>query len=478
MPTIHIQYLDLRSLNGKSIVARVSGHIKNHRDLEMIKLTTMNFRALFLGVLVAGMLVTSCKDSPVSSADEAELNATSLTTGGTAGDEVELVFKSDETVTTWDPILPESADPNWPTTVCNESGSIGLNAAWVNPHTAYNIRSFFSGGLHPFEVWFPHHDFDAVWINAYNHDQSSVSGGPNGYNWSKYEMPVSGDGDFVVQLLADNCSWIYLDGTLVGYQDESGLEDPTSGKYGVTLDGDHTLSFIIFDGGGAAGGKFRLETTESYGGTLPPLEPQNTAPEADAGDDQTLEATGSTTAVNLDGAGTDADDDELSYSWTYEGSEISTTASAQINLPLGSHTLTLTVSDGTASDSDEVTVIIGDTTAPEVTYTQVTGNLWPPNHKMVLVATDISATDLVDGATAADVSVTSNESSNGRGDGNTEEDYEIVTNADGSVDVYLRAERSGKGGGRTYTVTVTATDSEGNSGGVSFTASVAKSRGK
>ena len=60
----------------------------------------------------------------------------------------------------------------------------------------------------------------------------------------------------MLNLLADNCSWIYLDGTLVGFQDVT-LSPRT---YPVTLSGAHLLEFIIFDGGGAAGGMYRLET--------------------------------------------------------------------------------------------------------------------------------------------------------------------------------------------------------------------------
>lgn len=429
-------------------------------------------KALFLGVLATGVFVTSCNDSPVNSADEDELNASSLTPPGTGSEEVvDLVFKSDDSVDSWDPILPATADPNWPTTICYQENTFGINASWSNKHKAYQ----FPKGTHPWEGN-TGYDWDAYWINAWS-NISSI--GPGGHNWTKYETEVSGDGEFVVQLLADNCSWIYLDNEIIGFQGVGDESDPTKGKYGVDLDGDHILTFIIFDGGGAAGGKFRLETTESFGGVAPPPIQQNTAPEADAGADQVVEATGPNTMVNLDGsASLDADGDELSYSWDYNGSEISTAAVATANLPVGTHTFTLTVSDGEDTDSDEVVVEVEDTTAPELSYTQETNTLWPPNHKMVLVLSGISASDLVDGATEVNVTVTSNESSNGRGDGNTEQDYEIVTQSDGTVNVYLRAERSGKGSGRTYTVAMSATDAAGNTGEASVTASVAKSQGK
>jgi hypothetical protein len=64
-------------------------------------------------------------------------------------------------------------------------------------------------------------------------------------------------------------SWVYIDGALVGYQ-PTGAEGTGNLSYGVSLSGTHTLSFIIFDGGGLAGGNFRLETTST---PPPPLNP-------------------------------------------------------------------------------------------------------------------------------------------------------------------------------------------------------------
>jgi hypothetical protein len=160
-----------------------------------------------------------------------------------------VVYTSGSHVQTFDPILPASADPNWPTTVCTPTPAVGPNANWQNPHAA------FSWGTSA-HVWQPGAGFTAEWITALNSFDSNAAGGPGGHNWTKYSTPVSGNGEFVLNLLADNCSWIYLDGTLVGFQDAT-LQPRT---YPVTLNGDHTLEFIIFDGGGAAGGMFRLET--------------------------------------------------------------------------------------------------------------------------------------------------------------------------------------------------------------------------
>lgn len=164
------------------------------------------------------------------------------------------VFTSGSHVTTWDPIIPAAAYPNWPSTVCTAQPLVGPNAAWQNPHNAYVL------GGHPWAGLY----FSAPWINAWNNLSSK---GPGGHNWTKYQTNVSGNGSFVIRLLADNCSWIYLDGVLVGVQPANHTASNTS--YGLALNGTHSLEFIIFDGGGAAGGKFILETTSN---PPPPLD--------------------------------------------------------------------------------------------------------------------------------------------------------------------------------------------------------------
>lgn len=460
-----------------------------------------------------------------------------------SGPETTVYASGLTSVTTWDAL------PNGGVLYQNNPDpSQFLNAGWTNPHEAYVIET-----VHPWETEGSLGDFPADWINAWSNDYSDQSG-VGSVNWTKYTTTISGEGDYFVRFMADNYSWVFLDGVQIGYQGGS-----TPGDIPVSLNGDHEFTFVILDTGGRAGGKFRLETEESYyenggGGN------ENTPPVVDAGTDQTLDATGQTTPVNLDGSGSsDPDGDALTYSWTLNGQEVSTTASFSTSLADGSYTFTLTVSDGEAtasddvsvtvvnttptanagqditkeatgpttsvtlngsgsdadgdaltyswsngsanssttvelglgvhtftltvsdgqgaSDSDEVTVKITDTTAPEITYTQEKNNLWPPNHKMVLVASNILATDIVDGTVAVEVNVASNEPSNGKGDGNTSSDYEVHTNPDGSLDVYVRAERSGKGKGRTYTVTMTSTDETGNSLSESFDVSVAKNQG-
>jgi sugar lactone lactonase YvrE len=93
----------------------------------------------------------------------------------------------------------------------------------------------------------------------------------------------------------------------------------------------------------------------------------NRAPTAAAGSDQTLEATSpSGAAVVLDGtASTDPDGDALAFSWSGPfGSASGSTAS--ITLPLGTHTITLSVSDGLMSAVDTLSVTVQDTVGPHI----------------------------------------------------------------------------------------------------------------
>jgi hypothetical protein len=69
-----------------------------------------------------------------------------------------------------------------------------------------------------------------------------------------------------------------------------------------------------------------------------------------------------------------------------------------------------------------------------------------------------SATDNC-GSVASVLRVTSNEPINGLGDGDTAPDWVVLD----AHHVRLRAERSGRGNGRVYTITITSTDSAGNS---------------
>jgi hypothetical protein len=97
------------------------------------------------------------------------------------------------------------------------------------------------------------------------------------------------------------------------------------------------------------------------------------------------------------------------------------------------------------------------------------------NHKYVQVVVTVQATDNFDpNPTVTLVLVTSSDPEDGLGDGKTTADIEVV---DGFT-FNLRAERSGKGQDRVYTITYEVTDACGNSTMASATVTVPHDQGK
>jgi predicted extracellular nuclease len=121
-----------------------------------------------------------------------------------------------------------------------------------------------------------------------------------------------------------------------------------------------------------------------------------------------------------------------------------------------------------SSDHDPVIVGVCETTAPVVEVTATPNTLWPPDHKYRDVTASVSVTDADPSADVELVSVTSNEPDNGEDDGNTINDIVILDD----FHFELRAERSGVGTGRVYTITYLVTDACGNSTSASATVTV------
>jgi predicted extracellular nuclease len=129
--------------------------------------------------------------------------------------------------------------------------------------------------------------------------------------------------------------------------------------------------------------------------------------------------------------------------------------------------------------SDHDPVVIGmnvcDEIAPTFDELSVSPDmLWPVNHKYVDVTATVIVSDNFDANPTIElVSVTSNEPDNGEDDGDTVDDIVIVD----LFNFKLRAERSGVGTGRIYTITYKVTDACGNSTVQSVTVTVPLSKG-
>src|SRR5262249_9669845 len=119
---------------------------------------------------------------------------------------------------------------------------------------------------------------------------------------------------------------------------------------------------------------------------------------------------------------------------------------------LGATQVGLTATDpwGNVSKTCQASVRVVDMTGPVIASASAApAVIWPPNKAMVAVSISASAADNCDAAPSCRITkVTSNEAA----------DFQIT----GPMTVSLRADRSGSGRGRTYSVWVTCTDASGN----------------
>jgi VCBS repeat protein len=205
---------------------------------------------------------------------------------------------------------------------------------------------------------------------------------------------------------------------------------------------------------------------------------ENHPPVASAGADVRRECTSPAgAAVVLDGsASSDPDsspgtrDDIVSFAW-FEDFGLSTQralgtgVTLAVTLPLGTHVITLQVTDragATAGDTVEADVI--DTTPPVIALAATPTLLWPPNHRMVNVRATVTATDVCGASTVSLASITCSEADDAPWlrDGSTTGDIAGAQMGTADFAFQLRAERDAGGVGRVYRVTYTAVDASGN----------------
>ena len=170
------------------------------------------------------------------------------------------------------------------------------------------------------------------------------------------------------------------DGTISSYIWKEGSTQIATGatpSVNFTV-GNHTVTLTVTDNDGASASDNVVITVTAGGG-------QNNPPVANAGNDQTVTDTDNngSQSVSLNGSGSsDSDGTIASYVWREGTTQIATGISPQVNLTVGTHTLTLTVTDddgATGTDNVVITVNAGGTGSTSVWLEAecgTVGSLW------------------------------------------------------------------------------------------------------
>ena len=161
------------------------------------------------------------------------------------------------------------------------------------------------------------------------------------------------DGDDLVLVTLDGSGSSDTDGNISFYTWFLGDNEIATGvNPSLQLStGIYTITLLVTDNDGISG---------SDELTITVIDPDNIPPQADAGEDALLidsDRNGLATFTLDASESSDTDGTIVTYSWLEEGEEIATGVSAEVNLSVGEHTLTLVlVDDDGASSSDEVFV--------------------------------------------------------------------------------------------------------------------------
>ncbi|HEY0068045.1 MAG TPA: family 10 glycosylhydrolase [Flavisolibacter sp.] len=166
----------------------------------------------------------------------------------------------------------------------------------------------------------------------------------------------------------------------------------------------------------------------------------------------------------------------LSYTLTYNGitsEPVDARSLEGVVFQKGTTIVSWTASDWVNTSTFSYSVVVEDQEAPVITgATADPSVLFPPNHKMRNVNLSYTVADNC-GPVTTEISVSSNEPVTGTGNGDVGPDWEIIDNHR----LKLRAERSGSGSGRIYTITITSTDGSGNQGVQTVVVTVPHDRG-
>lgn len=239
--------------------------------------------------------------------------------------------------------------------------------------------------------------------------------------------------------------------TLTGAHGGGGLVGGSVASVTIATEGITTLTYFARDN---AGNQEAAKTLTVRIDTTPPTvtATQTPAPNANGWNN---------TDVTVAGNGTDS----LSGIASCTSITLTTEGAGQL--------ATVSCTDKAGNAASAATTVNIDTTPPTVACSVNPTTLWPPNHKMVGVTAAVAVTDPLAGSAGFTLmSATSSEPDNGLGDGDTPHDIQGFDLGVPDISGLLRAERSGNGTGRVYTLTYGGTDLAGNSATCSATVTV------
>ncbi|MBN2007766.1 endo-1,4-beta-xylanase [candidate division KSB1 bacterium] len=185
--------------------------------------------------------------------------------------------------------------------------------------------------------------------------------------WGRVITPTANDDSYWIRM--DGGSWVMWNSIPAGsswHWDD--VHDSNNGSAVMTYNlsiGSHTL-YVGYREDGTQLDKIYItnsgDTPVSMGGSANNCGSVNQPPVANAGSDQTVtdsDNSGSE-SVTLNGSGSsDSDGTITSYVWTEGGNQIATGVTPSVSLAVGTHNITLTVTDNDgATDTDGVTITV------------------------------------------------------------------------------------------------------------------------
>ncbi|MBF0431135.1 MAG: hypothetical protein HQK83_07645 [Fibrobacteria bacterium] len=261
--------------------------------------------------------------------------------------------------------------------------------------------------------------------------------------------------------------WMYEDSVLIESEVVNGLCELDLNDAPPLSQGSHSFTLVVTDG------KLTVEDVITVTvGNSSPIAVASGGGVYQLGIDE----------IVLTGEVSDYDGDQIDFQWVLDGNILSSGIATPLyggstevlpeffisssDIGLGTHTIQLITTDAANNEVvSEITVEVKDSESPTLAPLASTQILWPPNHKMQEVVIEANAADNSGQPVVLTVEIASSETLEFEKDGTPIPDFEIIDieQSTGTIILNLRSERKGKGDGRIYSVTITATDNSGNS---------------